>query len=259
MAARMTPNHVKQKLRAGTPSVGSWLNIGSPTSAETLAALGFDWLCVDMEHGQIDLETLAAMLAAVGRYPVAPLARVPEITEGAIKRVLDAGAWGFVAPDVRSREEVELMVAAAKYPPAGVRSFGGGRHALSFRTDPLTYFRRANDEVLVVAQIEHVDAIRRIDDILAVPGLDACYTGPSDLCASAGLTPALEPEDPEFEAMMQTLLAAARRRGVIPGIHCGTPEYANRRLAEGWTLVGIVNDLRFLTAAARSSREAIKA
>ena len=131
MAARMTPNHVKQKLRAGTPSVGSWLNIGSPTSAETLAALGFDWLCVDMEHGQIDLETLAAMLAAVGRYPVAPLARVPEITEGAIKRVLDAGAWGFVAPDVRSREEVELMVAAAKY-----RRPGSGASAAAAMRSP---------------------------------------------------------------------------------------------------------------------------
>ena len=125
MAARMTPNHVKQKLRAGTPSVGSWLNIGSPTSAETLAALGFDWLCVDMEHGQIDLETLAAMLAAVGRYPVAPLARIPGITKGAIECVPDAGAWGFVAPDVRSREEVELMVAAAKYRRSGSGASAG--------------------------------------------------------------------------------------------------------------------------------------
>lgn len=255
----MTPNHVKDKLRAGTPSVGSWLNLGSPISAETIAALGFDWLCVDMEHGQIDLSTMAQMFAAIGRYPVAPMARIPEITEGAIKRVLDAGAWGFVAPDVRSREEVELMVAAARYPPAGVRSFGGGRHALSFRTDPLTYFRRANDAILVVAQIEHVDAIGKIDDILSVPGLDACYTGPSDLCASCGLTPAIEPAEREFEAMMQRLRASAARHGVVPGIHCATPDYANRRIAEGWKLLGIVNDLRFMTAAAKSARDAITA
>jgi len=117
MAARMTPNHVKHKLRAGTPSVGSWLNIGSPTSAETLAALGFDCLCVD--------QSLAAMLAAVGRYPVAPLARIPGITKGAIECVPDAGAWGFVAPDVRSREEVELMVAAAKYRRSGSGASAG--------------------------------------------------------------------------------------------------------------------------------------
>jgi 2-keto-3-deoxy-L-rhamnonate aldolase RhmA len=181
----MTPNHVKRKLRSGTGSVGSWLNLGSPTSAESMAALGFDWLCVDMEHGQIDLSTPAAMLAAVGR-------------------------------------------------------------------------RRANEEILVVAQIEHVDAVGKIDDILSVPGLDACYTGPNDLCASRGMTPSTEP-DPEFETMMQALLAAARRRGVAPGIHCATPAYANRRLAEGWKLVGVANDLRFLTAAATAAREAIRA
>jgi 4-hydroxy-2-oxoheptanedioate aldolase len=255
----MTPNHVKQKLRAGGAAVGTWLNLGSPTSAEMMASLDFDWLCVDMEHGQIDLSTLAAMLAAIGRYPVAPMARIPEISEVAVKQVLDAGAWGFVAPNVRSPEEVALMVAAARYPPAGRRSLGGGRHALAFGTDPLTYFRRANDEILVVAQIEHVDAIARIDEILAVPGLDACYTGPNDLCASAGMTPSTEPTEPAFETMMQTLLAAARRHGVIPGIHCATPEYANRRLAEGWKLVGVVNDLRFMTGAARAARDAIRA
>lgn len=255
----MTPNHVKQKLRAEAPSVGSWLNLGSPISAETVAALGFDWLCVDMEHGQIDLSTLAAMLAAVGRYPVAPMARIPEISEGAVTRVLDAGAWGLVAPDVRSREEVELLVAAARYPPAGVRSLGGGRHALAFRTDPLTYFQRANDEILVVAQIEHVDAIRKIDEILAVPGLDACYTGPNDLCASCGMTPATEPAGAEFEAMMQALLAAARRHRVAPGIHCASPAYVNRRLAEGFLFVGVGNELRFMTAAAKSARDAIRA
>lgn len=255
----MTPNHVKRKLSAGTPSVGSWLNLGSPISAELVAALGFDWLCVDMEHGQIDLSTMAAMFTAIGRYPVAPLARIPEISEGAIKRVLDAGAWGFVAPNVKSRAEVELMVAAARYPPAGVRSLGGGRHTLSFRTDALTYFREANAEVLVVAQIEHVDAIAKIDDLLSVPGLDACYTGPNDLCASCGLPPATEPTQPEFEAMMQTLLAAARRHGVGPGIHCASTEYANRRLAEGWKLVGIANELRFMTGAVKAARDAIEA
>jgi 4-hydroxy-2-oxoheptanedioate aldolase len=255
----MTPNHVKDTLKAGAPSIGSWLNLGSPISAEAMAALGYDWLCVDMEHGQIDLETMSAMLAAVGRYPVAPLARIPAIDELAVKRVLDAGAWGFVAPNVKTRDEVELMVAAARYPPQGRRSFGGGRHAASFKTDAQTYFKRANDQILVVAQIEHVDAIRKIDDLLSVPGLDACYTGPNDLCASFGLAPSTEPADREFEAMMQTLLAAARRHGVIPGIHCATPAYANRRIGEGWRLVGITNDLRFMTAGAQASREAIKA
>jgi 4-hydroxy-2-oxoheptanedioate aldolase len=110
-----------------------------------------------------------------------------------------------------------------------------------------------------VAPIEHVDAIRKVDDLLSVPGLDACYTGPNDLCASCGLPPSTEPADPEFGPMMQTLLAAARRHGVIPGIHCATPAYANRRILERWRLVGITEDLRSMTAGARASREAITA
>jgi 4-hydroxy-2-oxoheptanedioate aldolase len=149
-------------------------------------------------------------------------------------------------------------VAACKYPPAGRRSLGSGRFALSFKTDPVTYFAKANDELLLIAQIEHIEAIRNIDAILSVPGVDACYVGPNDLCASMGLAPSLEPPHREFEEAMQTVLAAARRHGVTPGIHCATPATVNRRIAEGWPLVGMVNDQRFLTAAARAARDAVK-
>jgi 4-hydroxy-2-oxoheptanedioate aldolase len=255
----MIPNHAKQKLKAGTPAIGTWLNIGDPITAEAVAELGFDWLVIDAEHGPIDRATMATMFAAIGRYPVAPMARLPEISEGAIKRVLDAGGWGFVAPNVRSREEAELIVSAARYPPHGIRSLGWGRHALSFRTDPQTYFEKANDEILIVAQIEHVDAVKKIDDILSVAGIDACYVGPNDLCASCGLAPSLEPPHREFDDMMHTVLAAARRHGVAAGLQCATPETVNRRIGEGWTLLGIGNDLRFLTASAAAARGAIKA
>jgi 4-hydroxy-2-oxoheptanedioate aldolase len=255
----MMPNHVKHKLKAGTPAIGTWLNIGDPISAEAVAELGFDWLVIDAEHGPIDRATMATMFAAIGRYPVAPMARLTDISEGAIKRVLDAGGWGFVAPNVKSRDEAELIASAAKYPPQGARSLGWGRHSLSFRTDPQTYFEKANDEILVVAQIEHIDAVDKIDDILSIRGIDACYVGPNDLCASCGLSPSLEPPYREFEEMMQTVLAAARRHEVAAGIQCALPETVNRRIGEGWTLLGIGNDLRFLTASAKAAREAIKA
>jgi 4-hydroxy-2-oxoheptanedioate aldolase len=254
----MTPNHAKRKLKAGTPAIGAWLNLGDPIAAEALAAVGFDWLVIDTEHAPIDRATTATMFAVIGRYPVAPMARLPEITEGAIKRVLDAGGWGFVAPNVKSREQAELIVAAAKYPPRGVRSLGGGRHSLSFMTDPQTYFEKANDEILVIAQIEHIDAINKIDDILSVSGIDACYVGPNDLCASCGLAPSLEPSHKEFEEMMQTLLAAAQRHGVAPGMHCATPENLNRRLGQGWKLLGLAGDLHFMTTGAKAARNAIK-
>lgn len=254
----MIRNHVKQAVRAGRPQFGTLLNFGDPLVAEMMAAVGFDWLLVDTEHGPIDLATLAVMFAAVTRYPVAPFARVHAIAEENVKRVLDAGAWGVLAPNVRTREEAELLVRACKYPPAGTRSLGAGRFPLSFKTDSPTYFARANDEILVIAQIEHIDAIRNIDRILSVPGLDACYVGPNDLCASMGLAPSLEPPHREFEEAMRGLLAAARRHGVAPGIHCATADTVNRRIAEGWMLVGMLNDQRLLVGAAQAVRDAVK-
>src|SRR2546422_617026 len=185
----MTPNHVKQRLAAGKACFGSLLNFGDPLVAELMASVGFDWLLVDTEHGPIDLATLATMFATITRYPCAPLVRVHALDEANVKRVLDAGAWGVLAPNVRTREEAELLVRACKYPPEGGRSLGAGRFALSFKTDAPTYFRRANDEILVIAQIEHVDAVANIDAILSVPGIDACYVGPNDWCASAGPPP----------------------------------------------------------------------
>jgi len=185
----MLANHVKQRLEGGKPCFGSLLNFGDPLVAELMASVGFEWLLVDTEHGPIDLATLATMLAAITRYPVAPLVRVHELSEASVKRVLDAGAWGVLAPNVRTRAEAERLVAACRYPPAGVRSLGAGRFALSFKTDAPTYFARANDEILTIVQIEHHEAIRNLDAILSVPGVDACYVGPNDFCASLGLPP----------------------------------------------------------------------
>jgi 4-hydroxy-2-oxoheptanedioate aldolase len=253
----MLTNHVKRQVRAGRAQFGSLLNFGDPLVAEMMASVGFDWLLVDTEHGPIDLATVAQMFGMVTRYPVAPLARVHALSEENVKRVLDAGAWGVLAPNVRTREEAELLVAACTYPPAGVRSLGAGRFALSFKTDAPTYFARANDEILIMVQIEHADAIKNIDAILSVPGVDACYIGPNDLCASMGLAPSLEPPHREFEDAVQAVLAAARRHGVAPGIHCATTDTVNRRIAEGWMMVGLVNDQRLLSVAAKSARDAV--
>jgi 4-hydroxy-2-oxoheptanedioate aldolase len=254
----MTSNHVKQRLRAGQPAFGSLLNFGDPLVAEMMASIGFDWLLVDTEHGPIDLAAMATMFATITRYPCAPFVRVHALSEENVKRVLDAGAWGVLAPNVRTREEAELLVRACRYPPQGVRSLEAGRFPLSFKTDPATYFQRANDEILVIVQIEHHEAIRNVDAILSVPGVDACYVGPNDFCASLGLAPSLEPPHREFHDAMDVLLKACKRHGVVPGIHCQTTETVNRRIAEGWPLVGMVNDQRFLTSAAKAARDAVK-
>lgn len=224
----MLQNPVKRKLREGKAVVGTLLNLGDPIAAEAVAAVGFDWLVVDTEHGPIDLHAMATMFQAIGRFPVAPMARIPWNSEENIKRVL------------------------------GIRSLGGGRHALSFKTDPATYFQKANDETVVVLQIEHIETVRKIDDILSVSDVDAFLIGPNDLCASMGLAPSLEPSHTEFEEAVQTVLRSAQRHGVAAGIHCATAETVNRRIREGWRFVGILGDLRFMTAAAKAARDAIK-
>lgn len=254
----MTPNHVKQKLKEGKAAVGLWLTIGDPIVAEALAAQGWDWLVVDTEHNPIDLLAMTVMFQAIGRFPVAPMLRIPEISEVAIKRPLDAGAWGFVAPNVKTREEAQVVADYGQYPPQGKRSLGSGRYALSFNTDAPTYFRRANDEILRVVQIEHIEAVRNIDTILAVPGIDACYIGPNDLCASMNLAPTLEPPHREFEEAIQAILRSAKKHAVAPGIHCAEPATVNRRIGEGWRLVGCASDLRYLVVGTKAARDVIK-
>src|SRR5215207_8958471 len=152
----MRANHVRRRLAAGEPSIGTWLSLPSPEAAEYVSRLGFDWLVIDAEHNPIDIRTLAQMFAAMAASSTAPMVRIPWNSPENFKRVLDAGAWGIVVPMVNSRQEAEQAVEAMRYYPMGSRSVGGGRHALSFGTSGADYYRNANDELLLVLQIEHI-------------------------------------------------------------------------------------------------------
>src|SRR3989441_6805903 len=180
----MRKNPVKQALRAGRPSVGTWLSLGNITAARFLARAGFAWLTVDIEHSLVDWETATHMFAAIADGGCIALARVPSNRHDHIKRVLDNGAHGIVVPMVNSRQEALAAVAAAKYPPVGNRSVGGSVHALNFGGTANDYYARANDEILVVLQCEHIEAVRDANEIFSVPGIDAIFVGPNDLAAS---------------------------------------------------------------------------
>src|SRR5215470_2554059 len=180
----MRPNAVKKALRAGQPSVGTWLSLGSITAARFLARAGFPWLTTDIEHSLVDWETATHMFAAIADAGCTALARVPANRHDHIKRVLDNGAHGVVVPMVNSRAEAEQAVAAVLYPPAGNRSVGGSVHALNFATSANDYYAHANDELLVVLQCEHIKAVEDADKIFSVPGIDAIFVGPNDLAAS---------------------------------------------------------------------------
>src|SRR5438874_5308134 len=148
----MRPNPVKQALRTGRPSVGTWLSLGSITAARLMARAGFDWLTVDMEHSLVGIETATHMFAAIAEPGCTALARVPANRHDHIKRVLDNGAMGVVVPMVNTRAEAEAAVAACRYPPTGNRSVGGSVHALNFATSANDYFAHADEQILIVLQ-----------------------------------------------------------------------------------------------------------
>ena len=253
----MIANHARARVRAGQPSVGTWLCLPDPTAARLLAHVGFDWLTVDLEHAPFDMTTAAEIFGVVAAAGTAPLVRVPINSVENIKRVLDCGAWGIVVPMVNSRAEAEAVVAAARYAPQGRRSVGGFLHAVNFGTDPGTYYARANDEILVVVQAEHVDAVERIDEILSVPGIDAFFIGPNDLLKSMGRTPAMDSDDPAFVAAIDTLLAAGRRHKVAAGIHTADAAAAARRIAQGFQFVAVASDASFLSVRAQEQAAAL--
>jgi 4-hydroxy-2-oxoheptanedioate aldolase len=247
----MRTNSVKQLLRAGKPVVGTWLSLGSITAARFMARSGFDYLTVDVEHSLVNVETTTHMMAAIADAGCVPLARVPSNRHDHIKRVLDNGGYGIVVPMVTTRAEAEAAVAACLYPPRGNRSVGGGVHALNFAATPAEYYARADDELLIVLQCEHIDAVRNFDQVYSVPGVDAVFVGPNDLAASMR-DPSGKPPAPDvFKQTLADILAGCKRIGVPAGIHTFSIEEAKMRIADGWQFIAINSELKFMTEAAK--------
>ncbi len=244
----MRMNHVKQRLKAGEPSIGTWLSLPSPEAAEQVSQLGFDWLVIDAEHNPVDIRTLAQMFAAMTASGIAPMVRIPWNSPENFKRVLDAGAWGTVVPMVNTREEAERAVRAARYHPLGNRSVGGGRHGISFGSSGAEYFSNANDQVLLVLQIEHIDGVTNADEILSVPGVDACFIGPNDLAASMGLglgVP-LESDDPALVEAIMHIRDTCKKHGVATGIHTSGAAAVNMRIQQGFQFCAMASELRYM-------------
>jgi 4-hydroxy-2-oxoheptanedioate aldolase len=246
----MRENWVKRKLREGQASVGTWLNIDSTYTAELMAQAGFDWLVVDMEHGPLDLLLTGQMMQAIRTTQTIPLARVGWNDLILIQQTLDLGAYGLVVPMVNSAHEAREVVRAARYPPIGERSRGGTRAHLAFGADALTYGRRADDEILLLVQVETGQSVEAIDEILAVPGIDGFFLGPNDLSTSLNVWPAkLHDPEPVFATAIDRVLQAALRAGKVPGIMVPDVAMANRYLAQGFTFVSLASEIRLMEMA----------
>lgn len=238
----MKTNTAKAMWREGKVTHGAWLSIPSPISAEAMAHQGFDWLCIDMQHGLIDYQVAVAMLQAINTTDTIPFVRVPWNEPGIIGKMLDAGALGVIIPMVNSVEEARAAVAACRYYPDGARSFGPTRLGYAYGTD---YFANANAEVACIPMIETGRAVEQLDEILLVPGIDAVYVGPADLSITLGQQPRMDNEG-AFEEARLKIARACSARGITPGIHASA-ELAEKHAAAGYRMITVSSDLGAMT------------
>lgn len=243
----MRRNTTLRAWRDGKQTIGAWLSAPDQHTTEVMTHVGFDWLCVDMQHGMIGVESAMNMLRAISVADTTPFVRVPWNEPWIIMKMLDAGAYGIVVPLVNNKEEAERAVWAAKYPPAGGRSSGPARATLYAGPD---YQVHANDEIAVVVMIETPEGIANLDEILDVPGVDAAYVGPSDLAYALGLTPTGDNADEHHRQVCMDIMEACKRHGVAPGMHTGSLEYTKLWLEAGFQMVTLGSDVGFMRAKA---------
>ncbi|MGO9457337.1 MAG: HpcH/HpaI aldolase family protein [Acidimicrobiales bacterium] len=238
----MRENALRKIWQQGGVALGGWLTVPSAMSAEIFANCGFDWVCVDMQHGLIDEADMIHMLQGISSTDTVPLVRVPRNDAGIIGKSLDAGAWGVIVPMVCSRAEAQAAVSACRYAPDGIRSYGPLRANYYAGFD---YYERANREVLCIVMVETRGAVADVEEIVSVQGVDAVYIGPADLSVTLGLPPGPDNSDPVFSDALDQVLDACRRHNVVPGI-AGNASTAGKRLAQGFQLVEVASDAGIL-------------
>ena len=230
-------------LREGRLVVGHMaMELTVPNIAALLAPLGLDFVLFDLEHTGLSLETLAPVLVSCRLAGVPAVVRVPGAQGHFVSRCLDLGALGIMMPNVRSAEEARKFVAAAKYPPRGRRGMGlGGAHTLYRVPDSREYAGWANEETVLMAQIESPEAVEAIDEILAVPGIDVGWIGQNDLALNMGIVGQFE--HPDFVAARRRVADACRRHGKGAGCQPGSVAAAREWFEAGYNVISLGTDI----------------
>lgn len=243
----------RARLRRRERLIGAIISLGIPEVTEIIATSGHDWLFLDAEHGPLGPLDIQRMI--IGAAGVPCVVRPPNHSEMEIKRALDAGAAGILVPQVNTAAEAAAIVARAKFPPQGQRGVGVSRaNGYGYEVGP--YVARANAEIAVIVQAEHVEAVRNIEEIVKVPGLDAIFVGPYDLSASMGKVGQLD--DPEVVAAITRIADAALGAGLALGYFATTPAAVLPRIAQGFSLLACGVDTLFLRNGARDMLEALR-
>ncbi len=240
---------LRQALRSGTASVGTWLQVPNADVAEIMSRAGYKWAAIDLEHGAFTRAQLPDICRALELGGTLPFARVADCTITSIKGALDSGAVGLIFPMIETRAQLDAAIDLALYPPHGIRGVGYCRANLFGKE--IERGITDNAETFFCAQIEHVRALDNLADIFAHPRLDAVMVGPYDLSGSMGITGQFD--HPDFTAALRAIHAAARQAGIPMGLHVVQPDVSALRakVAEGYTFIAYGIDGVFLYNAAQ--------
>lgn len=236
-------------------TIGGWCTVPNSFTAELMGRAGFDWVCVDTQHGLAGQDVMVQMLQALDISGTPAFVRVTWNEPDLIMRALDSGAQGVIVPMVNSADEARRAVGACRYAPDGYRSWGPIRASLG-RVDyrpPV-----ANRDVVCVVMVETQHAVDRLDEILSIPGVDAVYVGPSDLAVSMGLPATVDPTDAAHVALIEQILSGCNRHGVVAGISCGSVEGAKRWRDRGFRMLNVGNDAVYIRTAGVAIVQSLK-
>ena len=249
---------LKAQLNRSELTIGSWVTLGHPSIAEIMASAGFDWLVLDMEHSVLELSEVQAIIQVLDAKQCPAIVRLTSNHPDQIKRVMDAGATGVMVPMIKSAADAKAAVDGVYYPPRGQRGVGLAR-AQGYGSSFQAYRQWLEENAVIVVMIEHVDAVKAIDEILAVPGIDAYIIGPYDLSGSMGRPGDLN--HPDVQAAIAHVLEAGRRAGKPGGIHViePDPQALQQRIAAGFNFLGYALDIRILDSICRTHLHSIRA
>src|SRR5262245_6095164 len=249
MNTQLPANTFKQAIREGRTQIGLWCSLCSNVAAEVIAGAGYDWILVDTEHAPNELPMVFSQLQALVDGTAAPVVRPAWNDMVIMKRLLDVGVQNFLVPYVQTPEEARAAVAATRYPPQGIRGVAVTHRANQYGRVK-DYFKRANDEICVIVQIETRSALKNLEAIAAVEGVDGLFIGPSDLAAALGHLG--ESGHPEVRAAIEDALKRIRQAGKAPGILAPIEADARHWLSAGCVVLAVGSDVGLL---ARQSEE----
>jgi 4-hydroxy-2-oxoheptanedioate aldolase len=246
----------RNRVLAGEWLAGTWLNLGSPLTAEMAGLAGFDWVLLDHEHGPGSDTTVLHQLQAVSATPAAGFVRIAANETPRFKRVLDAGAHGVMVPYISTAAEAQAAVAAVRYPPRGVRGVARLNRAAAFGADFEAYFAHAHEWLVTAVQIETAEALDQLDAIAAVDGADVIFTGPLDLTTNLGIMG--QYKHPVFLDALKRIAAAAKRAGKAAGILLLDPAHVPMARELGYSFVALGSDGGSVNAALRATAATLK-